>query len=478
LAWLLAVWPPPVWYRTHWPARTAFMAMRASAGTSLRYRPLALDSMAPALRLAAVTGEDARFWSHRGIDYQEVRHALGYRRARFAWDSPRDRDELWRVLGRAWGRRDALRGASTITQQVVKNLYLSPSRNPLRKLKEAVTAYRLELALGKRRILELYLNTAELGDGVWGAEAASRRYFNRSARRLSDTQAAALAASLPFPLRSNPAYRPNRMRRRQELILRRMRGEPVEVPPMEDEPLILPGDTIQWTPGVDSLLDSLRAPVETLPPLPADSSPATSRPPERSEGSGRGLRLRLPHDSSHILRALRRLLGSALEGVHQPPPGIRAALGHQQRRQPRADRQPQHRRDPPLPAALLLPPTQLPPDAPQRDLGAAPDLPQASADQLAGLGAFRRREQQRGARADGERQQGEAEGAAAGAVVGGEVELLEVGAHMSSTLGVLGICGTAVPFLKLQRCPRRGREHRHRGGGQDVNPPGGAASPA
>ena len=159
---------------------------------------------------------------------------------------------------------------------MAKNLYLSPSRNPLRKLKEAVTAYRLERALGKPRILELYLNIAELGDGIWGVEAASRRYFNVSARRLTETQAAALAATLPFPLRSNPAYRPNRMRRRQDLILRRMRGERVEVPPVEEEPLIQPGDTIQWTPGVDSLLDSLRAPVETLPPAPA--APVVSAP--------------------------------------------------------------------------------------------------------------------------------------------------------------------------------------------------------
>ena len=240
------------------------MAMRDAPAAKFRYRPVPLDSMAPALREATTTGEDARFWDHGGIDYQEVRHALGYRRARFAWDSARDRAELWRVAGRTWGRRDALRGASTITQQVAKNLYLSPSRNPLRKLKEAVTAYRLELALGKRRILELYLNIAELGDGVWGVEAASQRYFRVSARRLTETQAASLAASLPFPLRSNPGYRPNRMRRRQDLILRRMRGEPVEVPHVEEEPLIQPGDTIQWTPGVDSLLDSLRAPVETL----------------------------------------------------------------------------------------------------------------------------------------------------------------------------------------------------------------------
>jgi monofunctional glycosyltransferase len=272
LAWLLAVWPPPLWYRTHWPARTAFMTMRG-ASAKLRYRPVPLDSIPPTLRVAATTGEDARFWVHNGIDYLEVRRALGYRRSKFAWDSSRDRDEMWQVMGRTWGRREAVRGASTITQQVAKNLYLSPSRNPLRKLKEAVTAYRLELALGKRRILELYLNIAELGEGIWGVEVASRRYFNVPARRLTDTQAAALAATLPFPLLSNPAYRPNRMRRRQDLILRRMRGERVEVPRVEEEPIIQPGDTIQWTPGVDSLLDSLRAPVETLPPEVPSESP-------------------------------------------------------------------------------------------------------------------------------------------------------------------------------------------------------------
>jgi monofunctional biosynthetic peptidoglycan transglycosylase len=289
LTWLLAVWPPPVWYRTHWPAQTAFMAMREGPPARRRYRPVPLDSMAPAVREAATTGEDARFWTHGGIDYQEVRHALGYRRGRFAWDSARDREELRRVLGKSWARRDALRGASTITQQVAKNLYLSPSRNPLRKLKEAVTAWRLELALGKPRILALYLNIAELGEGIWGVEAASQRYFNASARRLTETQAAALAATLPFPLRSNPAYRPNRMRRRQDLILRRMRGERIEVPRVEEEPLIQPGDTIQWTPGVDSLLDSLRAPVETLPPTtderPSVESPSAEPPSVESDSA-------------------------------------------------------------------------------------------------------------------------------------------------------------------------------------------------
>ena len=275
LGWVLAVWPPPIWYRTHWPAQTAFMAMRGGDPARRHYRPVPLDSMARTLPEAVTTGEDARFWNHTGLDYVEIRHAMGYRRAGFAWRSPRDRQEFLRAASHGWNRRAALRGASTISQQVAKNLYLSPSRNPLRKIKEAVTAYRLEWALGKPRILELYLDIAELGDGIWGVEAASRRYFNRSARRLTETQAAALAATLPFPLRSNPAYRPNRMRRRQDLILRRLHGEPVVVPKVEEEPLIQPGDTIQWTPGVDSLLDSLRAPVETLPPVVSDSPSTT-----------------------------------------------------------------------------------------------------------------------------------------------------------------------------------------------------------
>jgi monofunctional biosynthetic peptidoglycan transglycosylase len=241
--------------------------MRRADGSRTRlYHPVPLDSIAPVVRTAVLTGEDARFWNHGGIDFQEVRRALGYRRATFEWSSDRDRAELWRVAGRTLVRRDGLRGASTITQQVAKNLYLSPSRSLLRKLKEAVTAYRLEHTLGKRRILELYLNIAELGDGIWGVEAASRRYFNSSSRNLNTAQAAALAATLPFPLRSNPAYHPSRMLRRQDLILRRMRGEPVVVPPVEEEVRPQPGDSILWSPGMDSLIDSLRAPVETLPP--------------------------------------------------------------------------------------------------------------------------------------------------------------------------------------------------------------------
>jgi len=152
----------------------------------------------------------------------EVRRALGYPRDAFEWGNARHRGDLWRAILRAWDGRQRVRGASTITQQLAKNLYLSPSRNPLRKVKESLLAKRLEWLLPKDRILELYLNVVEFGPGIWGVEAASQAYFNKPAARLSRAEAAALAAVLPFPLLSNPASRPARMRARQAMILRRL----------------------------------------------------------------------------------------------------------------------------------------------------------------------------------------------------------------------------------------------------------------
>jgi monofunctional biosynthetic peptidoglycan transglycosylase len=271
LLWLIAIWPPPVWYRTHWPARTAFMAMRAPA--PFHYRPVPLDSVAPVMVDAVIIGEDGNFLTHGGIDYLALAHALGYQRRTFTWKDPAQRRELFAVLPRAWSRRDRLRGASTITQQLAKNLYLSPSRNPLRKIKEAVTAWRLEAAVGKQRIMELYLNVVELGPGVWGVEAASQTYFRQSARELSAEEAAALAGTLPFPLRSNPGYRPGRMLWRRDLILRRMRGEDVEVPPEEEESdaQILEADSLAPLP------DSIAWPSDSI-DIGADSAAAAPAP--------------------------------------------------------------------------------------------------------------------------------------------------------------------------------------------------------
>lgn len=273
--WLFAVWPPPVWYRTHFPSETAFMQMRRTErrdpargpAPPRRYAPVPLEAIAPVLGEAVMIGEDHRFQEHGGLDYTAIRTALGYRRVGFDWGDGADRAELGRALGRAWARRDALRGASTITQQLAKNLYLSPSRNPLRKVKEAVTAWRLESALGKRRILELYLNVVEMGDEVWGAEAASRLYFRVPAAELSRQQAATLAALLPFPLRSNPQLKPRRMERRRALILRRLRGERIEVPLEPDTEGEQPPPDAPT--ALDSLRDSLTGPVDTVETAPA-----------------------------------------------------------------------------------------------------------------------------------------------------------------------------------------------------------------
>lgn len=227
VGWLLLAAPPPLWYLVADPSRTAFMALRdrqGGAGASRRYQPVPLERIAPVMQRAVLVAEDHRFYEHAGFDWIEVRRALGYPRDAFAWDDARHRRDLWRALRRATTGVGTVRGASTITQQVAKNLYLSPSRNPLRKFKEAVLAKRLEWTLSKDRILELYLNIAEFGPGIWGVEAASQAYFGKPASRLGRQEAAALAATLPFPLLSNPAFRPARMRARQAMILGRLRG--------------------------------------------------------------------------------------------------------------------------------------------------------------------------------------------------------------------------------------------------------------
>lgn len=222
--WLFAVWPPPLWYRVTFPRQTAFQAMRRRqdpvAAERRRYTPVPLSAISRQVSRAVLVAEDHRFYEHSGLDLIELRKALGYPRDSFDLFSSRDRRDLWR----GFRRRDLgdARGASTLTQQLAKNLYLSPSRNPLRKVKEIVTAWRLEFWLGKERILELYLNTAELGDEVWGVEAASRAYFGKSAARLDRFEAATLAATLPAPTSSNPRERPGRMLWKRDWILERM----------------------------------------------------------------------------------------------------------------------------------------------------------------------------------------------------------------------------------------------------------------
>ena len=189
-----------------WPQTTAFMERRkvelARRGESgrLEWTPVPISRIAPALLRAVVVAEDSRFWQHDGIDWGAVREAA-------------EED---------WQKGELHHGASTITQQLAKNLYLSPSRTPWRKLREWAIARRLEKELSKKRILELYVNVIEFGRRTYGAEAASRRYFGKPAAALSDSEAATLAAIIPSPRIYDPARHPRRVELRARRILRRM----------------------------------------------------------------------------------------------------------------------------------------------------------------------------------------------------------------------------------------------------------------
>jgi monofunctional glycosyltransferase len=212
------------------------------------YRPTALRDISAVLQRMVIIGEDSRFRTHHGIDPAEIADALGLDQAH----------SVWSAAGSAWRHRDRLRGASTITQQLAKNLYLSAWRNPFRKVKEAVTALRLELALPKDRILELYLNVAELGPEIWGVDAASRAYFGVPASRVSEDEAAELAATLPHPRTSNPTFRPERTLARRNLILARYHGADVYIPPEEEI------DTVGVVaPVIEAQLESLTVRVPT-----------------------------------------------------------------------------------------------------------------------------------------------------------------------------------------------------------------------
>jgi monofunctional biosynthetic peptidoglycan transglycosylase len=206
LAWEAYTWPDVGSLARRPPATTAFIerwkANQREAGRSDRLQRVWVpySTISPSLKVAVLVAEDINFFSHDGFDTGEIRKALT----------------------RALEERELPRGASTITQQLAKNLWLSPSRDPFRKTREAVLTWRLERALDKRRILELYLNVVEFGPGIWGVESASRRYFGKSSAELDDDEAAWLAASLPSPAAWHPGATSAGYRRHVETVRRRM----------------------------------------------------------------------------------------------------------------------------------------------------------------------------------------------------------------------------------------------------------------
>ncbi len=227
LSVLLLPWPVTLRWRN--PSSTAFMEYRVQeakkAGDTLQLQKnwAPLSEISSNLRRAVLVAEDDRFYQHHGMDWRALAEEVRYQGdTLFSWWSPHDLSALKNSMVYGLANRDRIRGRSTITQQLAKNLYFSPERSLRRKLAEAIVARRLEFFLSKDRILELYLNVAEWGPGIFGAEAAARTYFGRSAADLSMDQAAALAATLPHPLTSNPRFRPSRMEWRKSLLLKRL----------------------------------------------------------------------------------------------------------------------------------------------------------------------------------------------------------------------------------------------------------------
>jgi monofunctional biosynthetic peptidoglycan transglycosylase len=179
VAAIIALWLAGIIaYRWIEPPLTPLMLIRLAEGEGLDHRPRPLAALAPSLGDAVIAAEDNRFCLHRGVDWNAVGEAL---------------DDL--------EEKGRLRGASTITMQVARNLFLWPGGGVARKAAEVPLAYAIERLWPKRRILEVYLNIAEWGHGLYGAEAASRAHFRKPAARLSPHEAALLAAVLPNPRR-------------------------------------------------------------------------------------------------------------------------------------------------------------------------------------------------------------------------------------------------------------------------------------
>jgi monofunctional glycosyltransferase len=255
------------------PPTTAFIDLRAREARAQGKTPrrvqrwVRYERISNNLRRAVLVAEDSAFWDHDGVDLEQLKESI----------------EQNLEKGKA------LRGGSTITQQLAKNLYLSPSRNPVRKLRELLITRKLEASLTKRRILELYLNVIEWGDGIYGAEAAARTYFGTSAATLSAEQAALLAGAIINPRVHDPARPTPRLRRRQQIILRRM-GWVTPPPESPSTPEVSPPETttpdVPATPGsrptdAQPLPEPIEIPEklpDITPPEPTPAPPAQPSP--------------------------------------------------------------------------------------------------------------------------------------------------------------------------------------------------------
>ncbi|MCX8085153.1 MAG: monofunctional biosynthetic peptidoglycan transglycosylase [Calditerrivibrio sp.] len=188
------------------PIPTSFMKYRMKQWENkgikktIKHTWVPLNQISRPMRLAVIVSEDSKFWQHDGFDFEAIQNAFeeNFKSGRFKY------------------------GASTISQQVVKNIYLSPTKNPLRKIKEAILTYRMEQVVSKKRILEIYLNIAELGDGIFGVQEAAKFYYGKPASALSPIEAAQLAAILPNPIKYHPKSNQKFVTNRTKIILNRI----------------------------------------------------------------------------------------------------------------------------------------------------------------------------------------------------------------------------------------------------------------
>lgn len=199
------------------PIPTAFMEYRQEEWAQqnremeLTQKWVPMSQISPNVIKAVLIGEDDKFWNHDGFDVKGMEQALE------------------KTL-----KKGKVAGGSTISQQLSKNLYLSPSKNPIRKVKEAIITWRIEKTLSKRRILEIYLNVAEWGDGIFGIEAAARHYYHKSAKNLTGREASRLAAVLPNPIKYNPTGDQKYVQNRSRIIYKVLKRRGVVIPDFKE----------------------------------------------------------------------------------------------------------------------------------------------------------------------------------------------------------------------------------------------------
>lgn len=243
------------------PLSTAFMEYREDQWAEenldkhIDYRWVNFSQISPNVIKAVLIAEDDGFWNHDGFDVKGMEQAVE------------------RSL-----KKGTVAGGSTISQQLSKNLYLSPSKNPVRKIKEAIITWRIENTLSKRRILEIYLNIAEWGDGIFGIEAAARHYYGKSAKHLSAKEAARLAAVLPNPIKYNPTGDQKYVKNRAKIIYKIMKRRGVVIP--EYKEVMTPPKAETTAPADNEENVSTEPSVGELFQTPDENTPPSSQPAE------------------------------------------------------------------------------------------------------------------------------------------------------------------------------------------------------